>query len=219
MVFDTSGSMGAKLGRSRMAAAAFFRTTEPDDEFFLVEFDNAPRLVVPLTSRPQDVQSELAFTRSKGSTALLDAIVLALAEIKKSTRTKKALLVVSDGGDNHSRYTAGEVRNLVRESDSLIYAIGVFGGGSTMEEMNGPGMLANLAEQTGGRLFPARWADLPDIAGKIGVELRNRYVLGYSPPAQPRDGRYHQVRVQVVPPRGLPPLRAHWRLGYYAPIE
>ncbi|MBZ5725261.1 MAG: VWA domain-containing protein [Acidobacteriia bacterium] len=219
MVFDTSGSMGAKLGRSRMAAAAFFRTTDDQDEFFLVEFDSQPRLAVPLTSSPREVQNELTFTRSKGSTALLDAIVLALHEMKKSKKNKKALLIISDGGDNHSRYTANEVRDLVRESDSLIYAIGVFGGGSTLEEFGGPSLLSALAEQTGGRLFPANWAELPDIAGKIGIELRNRYVLGYSPAGQARDGRYHRVQVQVLPPRGLPPLRAHWRLGYYAPVE
>jgi len=219
LVFDTSGSMGDKLHRSRMAAREFFKTANPEDEFFLVEFDNSPRLEVPLTDDTGRIESQLVFSRSKGSTALLDAIYLALHEMKKSKRNKKALLIISDGGDNHSRYTVAEVRNVVRESDVLIYAIGVFGGGTTMEEAGGPGLLSHIAEETGGRLYEANPVELPDIALKIGIDLRNRYVLGYAPTSQVRDGRFHGVQVFVVPPRGLPKLRAHWRVGYYAPVE
>ncbi len=219
LVFDTSGSMGSKLQRSRMAARQFFKTASPEDEFFLVEFDNRPRLEVPLTGDSGQIENQLIFSQSKGSTALLDAIYLALHEMKRSKKNKKALLIISDGGDNHSRYTATEVRNLVRESDVLIYSIGVFGGGSTAEEAGGPGLLANISEQTGGRMFEANAAELPDIAQKIGVELRNRYVLGYAPQNQPRDGKYHRIHVVVVPPRGLRQLRAHWRTGYNAPVE
>jgi len=223
LVFDISGSMGPKLRLSRMAAAAFFKTANEEDEFFLVEFNDQPKMVVPLTRDVEEIQNQLTFAQSKGRTALLDAIFLSLHEMKKSTKNKKALLVISDGGDNSSRYTEGEVKNLVRESDVLIYAIGVFEAdnarGRTPEESAGPGLLNEVAEQTGGRHFPATPSELPDIAAKIGVELRNRYVLGFSPTAQQRDGRYHHVQVKVVPPRGLPPLHAYWRLGYYAPAE
>ncbi|HTS24751.1 MAG TPA: VWA domain-containing protein [Bryobacteraceae bacterium] len=219
LVFDTSGSMGAKLNRSRLAAKEFFRTANPEDQFFLVEFDNSPRLEVPLTSDTGVIENQLIFSRSKGSTALLDAIYLALHEMKKSKMNKKALLVISDGGDNHSRYTPAELQSVVRESDTLIYAIGVFGGGTTVEEAGGPALLSHIAEETGGRMYEANPAELPDIAVKIGIDLRNRYILGYTPKNQQRDGRYHKVLVQVVPPRGLPKLRAHWRLGYYAPAE
>lgn len=223
LVFDISGSMGPKLRRSRQAAAEFFRTANPDDEFFLVEFNDQPKLVVPLTSQIPDIQNQLTFAQSKGRTALLDAIMLSLHEMKNSKKKRKALLIISDGGDNSSRYTESEVRNLVRESDTLIYAIGVYEAygsrGRTVEESAGPGLLGDLAEQTGGRHFPADTAELPDIAAKIGIELRNRYVLGYSPTAQQRDGRYHKVQVKMVAPHGLPPLRAFWRLGYYAPTE
>jgi VWFA-related protein len=220
LVFDTSGSMGSKLNRSRLAAREFFRTSNGDeDEYFLVEFDNKPRLEVPLTRDTGQIESQLTFSRSHGSTALLDAILLAVHEMKKSKKNKKALLVISDGGDNHSRYTAPEVQNVVRESDTLIYAIGVFGGGISAEEAGGPSLLSHIAESTGGRLYEANSADLPDIARKIGIDLRNRYVLGYSPPNQVRDGRYHRVDVRMVPPRGLPKLIAHWRTGYYAPVE
>ena len=218
LVFDTSGSMGEKLRRSRMAAHEFFKLSDPEeDEYFLVEFDNEPRLTVPLTRDTGRIESQLAFSRSKGSTALLDAIYLSLHEMRRSKKRKKALLVISDGGDNRSRYSAKEVQNVVRESDVLIYAIGVFGGYGTPEEAGGPGLLGRIAEQTGGRMFEAAAFELPDIAKKIGIDLRNRYVLGYSPTNQERDGKFHSVEVRVVPPRGLPKLKPHWRTGYYAP--
>ena len=219
LVFDTSGSMGEKLQRSRMAAREFFKFADPQDQYFLVEFDDAPRLEVPLTQDTGQIEEQLVFSRSHGSTALLDAIYLALHEMKKSKMNKKALLIISDGGDNHSRYSVSEVNSVVRESDVLIYSIGVFGGGGTPEEAGGPGLLSRISEQTGGRLFEANPAELPDIAKNIGIELRNRYVLGYSPKNAVRDGKYHQVGVKVNPPRGLPPLKAHWRLGYYAPLQ
>jgi VWFA-related protein len=223
LVFDVSGSMGSKLLKSRQAAAAFFHTANAEDEFFLVEFNDAPKLSVPLTQNVEEIQNHLTFSQSKGRTALLDAIMLALSEMKKSKKNRKALLIISDGGDNSSRYTENEVRNVVRENDTLMYAIGVFegvGGRSrTPEEAAGPGLLTELCEQTGGRHLPADSSELPDIAAKIGVELRNRYVLGYMPRSTVRDGRYHALQVKVVPPKGLPVLRPYFRRGYYAPTQ
>ena len=219
LVFDTSGSMGEKLRRSRMAAKEFFRTSNPEDEFFLVEFDSTPRLEVPLTSDTGTIENQLTFSRSHGSTALLDAIYMALHEMKRSNKNKKALLIISDGGDNNSRYTAAEVRRVLVESDVLIYAIGVFGGGSTPEEASGPSLLAHIAEQTGGRMYEANVVELPDIAKKIGIELRNRYIIGYQSSNQARDGKYRHIMVMLSPPRGLPKLQAHWRMGYNAPPE
>ncbi len=224
LIFDISGSMGPKLRRARLAAAEFFRRSNPEDEFFLVEFNDQPKLVVPLTRDTAEIQNQLTFAQSKGRTALLDAILLALNEMKNSKMKRKALLIISDGGDNSSRYTEGEVRNRVREGDVLIYAIGIFepygSRGRSPEELSGPGLLTDLSEQTGGRHLPVEdLSELPDIAAKIGIELRNRYVLGYSPTDRQRDGRYHHVRVQLVPPHGLPTLRAYWRLGYYAPVD
>jgi VWFA-related protein len=217
LVFDTSGSMGEKLKRSRMAASVFFKIADPDDEFFLVEFDDKPRLVVPLTKDTGTIENELTFSRSHGSTALLDAIYMAIQEMHRSKKNKKTLLIISDGGDNNSRYTVKEVKDLIQESDVLIYAIGVFGGGTTPEEAGGPELLSHIAEQTGGRMFYADPADMPDVAKKIGIELRNRYILGFSPENQPHDGKYHHVVVRVLPPHGLPRLQAHWRVGYNAP--
>lgn len=220
LVFDTSGSMGDKLRTSRLAAKAFFRTSnEDEDEYFLVEFDDNPRLAVSLTRDTGQIESQLVFSKSRGSTALLDALLLAIHEMRRSKKRKKALLVISDGGDNHSRYSPKEAQQVIRESDVLIYAIGVFGGGSTAEEYGGPALLSRFAEGTGGRLYEAVAPELPDIARKIGIDLRNRYVLGYSPPNQVRDGKYHRVDVRIVPPRGLPKLQAHWRTGYFAPAD
>jgi len=216
-----SGSMGNKLRESRQAAAEFFKTANPEDEFSLVEFSDQPKLISPLGTPVADIQNQLTFAPSKGRTALLDAVFLAMHEMKKSTKNRKALLIISDGGDNASRYTESEVRSLVRESDVMIYAIGVFEApgarNRTPEEASGPGLLNDLCEQSGGRHFPAEISELPDIAAKIGVELRNRYVLGYIPTDKQRDGRYHPVVVKVIPPHGLPPLHAYWRKGYYAP--
>jgi|ERR1039458_5540260 Ca-activated chloride channel family protein len=218
-VFDASGSMRAKLNRSRLAAKEFFNTSNPQDEFFLVEFDSSPRLLVPLTRDIGEIEDQVLFSRSRGSTALLDAVLLALGEIRKSTKNKKALLLISDGGENNSRYSEGEVRNVLRESDVLIYAMGVFGGGRTPEEMSGPALLTEIAEQTGGRMLSTGWAEIPDIAKAISLELRNRYVLGFSPRNLQRDGRYHRLQVKIISPRGMPRLRAHWRTGYYAPMN
>ena len=221
LVFDTSGSMGKTLVRSRVAAAEFFKTSNPHDEFCLVEFDDNPRLVVPLTEDTGKISNELLFSKSTGSTALLDAIYLALHEMKKSSKTKKALLIISDGGDNHSRYTETEVRNVIRESDVMIYAIGVFGGGQGfIEEINGPNLLRRITNETGGRLLEGNYTDLPDAARKISLDLRSRYVIGFSPTDTARDGRFHHVKVTIVAPKGLPKkLTVRWRQGYYARTE
>jgi VWFA-related protein len=224
VVFDCSGSMGSKLDKSRQAVAQFFKTANPEDEFFLVQFHDSAELVQPFTTSLEEIQNRLTFTQSKGRTALLDAIYLALHQMKKAKNPRKALLVISDGGDNNSRYTEGEIKNLVKEADSQIYAIGIYEPVSarsrTAEELAGPGLLTDIAEQTGGRQYAVEnLNELPDIASKIGVELRNQYILGYSPQNREHDGKYRRVQVKLVQPRGLPPLRAFWRLGYYAPSQ
>jgi VWFA-related protein len=219
LVFDISGSMNNKLPLARQAVSEFLDTANPEDDFFLVEFNERPKLTAPLTRDYHEIESQLETTEAHGRTALLDATVLALHEMKRSGKGRKALLIVSDGGDNSSRYSAGELKNLVRESDAIIYAIGIYGLASSPEELAGPGLLTDIAEQSGGRHFAAELRDLPDIASKIGIELRNRYVLAYTPTNRQRDGRYHPVQVKLVPPRGMSSLRTSWRRGYYAPSE
>ena len=224
IVFDTSGSMGSKLDKSRQAVSEFFKTANPEDEAFLVEFNDRPELVTPLTHNLEEIQNRLTFTQSKGRTALLDGVLLALHSMKKATNPRKALVVISDGGDNSSRYTETDVKNLVRESDVQIYAIGIYepvqSRGRSPEELAGPGLLTDISEPTGGRHFVVEnLNELPDVAAKIGIELRNQYVLGYSPSNSIRDGKYRKVGVKLVQPRGLPPLHAFWRTGYYAPTQ
>ena len=224
VIFDCSGSMGAKLQKSRQAVAQFFKTANPEDEFFLVEFNDNAQMIQPFTHSLEEIQNKLTFTQSKGRTALLDAIYMGLHEMKKAKNARKALLIISDGGDNNSRYTETEVKNLVKEADVQIYAIGIYEFGSsrarTPEEASGPGLLTEVAEPTGGRMYEAENInELPDIAAKIGMELRNQYILGYSPSNHEHDGKYRRVQVKIIQPRGLPPLRAYWRTGYYAPVQ
>ena len=216
--------MGNKLERSRLSVAEFFKTANPEDEAFLVEFNDRPQLVVPLTHNLEDIQNRLTFTQSKGRTALLDGIYLALSTMKKARNPRKALIVISDGGDNNSRYTASEVKNLVKEADVQIYGIGIYENGAsrgrTPEELSGPEMLRDLSEPTGGRHFVVEnLGELPDVAAKIGIELRNQYVVGYSPSNQVRDGKYRKILVKLIQQRGLPTLHAFWRTGYFAPTQ
>jgi VWFA-related protein len=224
VVFDCSGSMGRKLEKSRQAVAQFFKTASPDDEFFLVQFNDGAEMRQTFTRNLEEIQNKLTFTQSKGRTALMDALYLALHEMKKARNPRKALLVISDGGDNNSRYTEGEIKNLVKEADVQIYAIGIYepmaARGRTPEEASGQSVMTEIAEQTGGRQYSVdNVNELPDVAAKIGTELRNQYVLGYSPGNPERDGKYRRVQVKLVQPRGLPPLRAFWRQGYYAPSQ
>jgi Ca-activated chloride channel homolog len=217
-IFDTSGSMSSALPAGRAAAAEFLKSANPEDEFFLVEFDDRPRLVIPLTSNTSRIGLEVMTTKSRGSTALIDGLYVGINEIRKSKKAKKALVLISDGGENHSRYSAGEIRNVVRESDVLIYRVAEPGAYNSDSEF-GLGLMKQIAEATGAHMFEAGPWNLRDIAEKIGIELRNRYVLGYSPHDPKRDGKYHRIEVKVVPPRGLPKLQAHWRRGYYAPSD
>ena len=172
--------------------------------------------MVPVTPDASKVTYELLFAHAKGSTALLDAVFLGLHEIKKSHKKRKALVVVTDGGENNSRYTETEIKNIVKESDVLIYSIEIY---TDAENSDARGALSGICEQTGGRVFKTQGLRLRDIAQKISIDLRNRYLLGYVPSNRERNGRYHLVEVKVVPPKGLPPVRVHWRTGYYAPTE
>jgi len=221
LVFDCSGSMGAKLQKSRAAVSEFLHTSNPEDEFSLVLFNDRAQLAIPFTDRIEEIQNRMLFTESKGRTALLDAIYLSLHEMGHAKHSRKAILIISDGGDNCSRYSYREVKNYVREADVQIYSIGIlepFGlRGRTPEELSGPTLLDEVAQETGGRLFEVDdLNELPDIATKIGAALRNQYVLGYMPSEAKHDGKYHRIQVKIERPKGLPPLRATFRSGYYA---
>jgi Ca-activated chloride channel homolog len=220
VIFDMSASMTDKIDKSRLAAVQFFRTANPQDEFLLVNFNDRAQLANTFTGSVEELQSHLMFTAAKGQTALLDGIYLGLSEMKGARNAKKALLIISDGGDNHSRYSEEDIRKYAKEADVQIYAIGLFepGGGPTPEERNGPELLAELTLLTGGRAFMVKTLnDLPDIATKISMELRNQYVVGYRPSDRAHDGKWRKIKIKLRPPKGLPPLTVYAKNGYYAP--
>ena len=221
VIFDSSGSMTSKMDRAKEAVVEFFKTANPQDEFFMITFSDEPEAVSDFTNSVDEIQNKLVFAVPKHRTALLDAIYMGVSKMRQAKFAKKALLIISDGGDNHSRYTENEIKSVVKEADVIIYAIGIYDRyASAMEERLGPQLLGEITELTGGRAFTIdNPNDLADVATKIGVELRNQYVLGYRPAKVVRDGKWRKIKVKLLPPKGLPPLRVYARTGYYAPVE
>jgi Ca-activated chloride channel family protein len=224
IVFDSSGSMNTKIRKSSEAAQAFFKIANPEDEFFLVEFNDRPKLLVPFTRDSDEIYNRIARIRAVGRTSLLDAIHMALAQMKHARNLRKAIIVFSDGGDNRSRFTEREVKRDMLESDVQVYAMGIFDlDGSrklTREEQDGPRLLTELAEETGGKNFPVdHLDDLPKVCDRIGNELRNQYLLGYMPANAARDGRYRQIKVVLANTAGRGQLKPFYRQGYYAPLQ
>lgn len=222
VILDLSGSMSNKVGKAKEAAIQFFKTSNPQDEFLLVGFNERAELLSPFTDNIEDLQGRIFSASPKGRTALLDAIYLGLSEMKGAHHAKRALLIISDGGDNSSRYNEKDIKRLVREADTQLYSIGIFDPfeyrSRTPEELNGPSLLSEVTELTGGRAFSVEnLNELPDIAAKIGTELRNQYVLGYRPSNKSHDARWRKIKIKLRTPKGLPPLTAYAKTGYYAP--
>jgi VWFA-related protein len=223
LLFDASGSMRTKMDKSLEAAASFFRMTNPQDEFFLMQFNDRVRLLLPFTQNTDEVSGQIARIRPNGRTSLLDAVYMGLGQMKQARHTRKALVIISDGGDNWSRHSAHEVRRRLVESDVQVYAMGIFDPDylerHPAEERDGPKLLDDLALQSGGRHFPVdRLQDLPEISERVGRELRSQYLLGYHPSNPARDGKYRQVKVGL----GLNAARGlhlDYRHGYFAPEE
>ena len=222
VVFDLSGSMTSKFARARKALTEFLRTSNPQDEFFVVGFNDRPSIIVDYTSDVDDVEARMVMLRPENRTALIDAIYLGVDHLRQARYERKALLIISDGGDNRSRYTQNELERVVREAGVQIFSIGIFDNyAPSPEEQLGPELLKQICERTGGRLFNvgSDTADLADIAERISDELRNEYVLGYSPSETKHDGSWRKLKVKLAPPPGLPPLTVHFREGYYAPSQ
>ena len=220
LLFDKSGSMVNKMEKAAEAVASFFKTANAEDEFFLVEFSDGVTLSVPFTpDSGEQLRPHLA-RKAFSARHLLDAIDLSLAQMKKARHTRKAIVIISDGGDNWSRHSLREVRNKLLESDVQLYAMGIFDPDylkkHEAETRNGPALLDELARQTGGRNYTVSDVnDLPAISAKIGNDLRSEYLLGYYTAAT-RDGKYHKVNVNLSVPDQMPPLRTYFRKGYYA---
>jgi Ca-activated chloride channel family protein len=210
ILVDTGGSMGMKLDTSEGAAKELLNGLNPVDEAFLAEFNDHARVVMPFTGNTKRLELGLETLQAGGPTALPDAINLGLSEMKKAKNPRKALVVISDGGDNNIKYTDTEIGSLVRAADVQIYALGVF--------EPGPKLLAQFSEQTGGRAYGTfEVAQLPALAQRIAIEIHAEYVLAYSPTNLARDGAYRKIEVIVRQSPGLPELAPRWRPGYYAP--
>jgi Ca-activated chloride channel family protein len=223
LLFDSSGSMRTKMDKACEAAASFFRTANPQDEFFLVEFNDRARLLVPFTTNIDAIYQQIARIRPYGRTTLLDGVHLALAQMKHARYARKALVIFSDGGDNWSRHSVREVKRSLVESDVQVYAMGIFDSNylekHPIEEQYGPKLLDDLALQSGGRHFPVDTLDhLPAISERVGRELRSQYLLGYHPANDARDGKYRKVKVGLAVP-AVHDLHLDYRRGYYAPEE
>jgi Ca-activated chloride channel family protein len=222
IIFDISGSMKDKASVARDAAATFLRTGSPEDEYFLIAFNSSPEILQEFTTDISRLQNHLIFAQASGMTALYDAVYLGLEKLNEGINTKKALLLITDGEDNRSRYTFSNVREFVKESDVQIYAIGIVDAYGSQLAMgrSGRANIEELAETTGGRsFFPNSVYELEDITTKIAVELKNQYVLGYFSTNSNTDGKWRDLRVNVEPPRGLPRLTVRARKGYYAPVQ
>src|SRR5262245_26152582 len=221
VIFDTSGSMKDKLATAQSAASTFLKGGHVGDEYFAIEFSHRTRVAADFTTDVTKLQNKLMLQQAKGMTALYDAVYLGLDKLKEGNNPKKALLLITDGEDNHSRYRFSNVKDFVKEEDVQIYAIGIvndfnsrLGAGST-----GRALIEELSEITGGKsFFPDSVYELEDICEKIAVELKNQYVIGYYPTNKTKDGKWRKLRVKVNRPDGLDTnLNVRHRSGYYAP--
>lgn len=218
LIVDTSGSMKDKMDRVREAVRQFCDTANLQDEFFMITFSDEPRMVQDFTTNPSNIETPMATAIAQGRTSLLDAIYMGIHKMRDARYSRKALLIISDGGDNHSRYSEREIKAAVMESDVMVYSIGVFDQYMpTQEEQLGPELLSEITEPTGGRTFTLNDpADLPSVATYIGRALRTEYVIGYTPETAPKDGKWHKIQVKLRLPHELSFLHVHAKKGYYA---
>jgi Ca-activated chloride channel homolog len=218
IIFDVSGSMQNKLAAARAAAGTFIQMGTKEDEYFLIEFSDSPRLAQDFTTDITKIQSRLIFTRAKGMTSLYDALYLGLQTVSRGNNSRKALVLITDGEDNHSRYSLSDVREFAREHDVLIYAIGI------VDETELPGtpevargVLINLASMTGGdAFFPDNIGRLGPICAQIALDLKNQYTLGYRPLNRTNDGRWRKIQVKINRQKGMPRMSVRAKTGYYA---
>jgi Ca-activated chloride channel family protein len=218
LIFDATGSMADKISAARDAAASFLRVGNPDDEYFLVTFSQRATLVEPFTTDISRLQNHMLFTPARGLTPLFDAVYLGLETMKSANNKRKALLLITDGEDNHSRYSFADIKEFAKEQDVEIFVIGIVNpSGELAPGQSGRATIEDLAQiSDGDAFFPDSVDQLEDICNKIGLELRNQYVLGYHSPNKAKDGRWRKIRLKINPPRGISYLSVHAKTGYYA---
>jgi Ca-activated chloride channel family protein len=219
VVFDVSGSMGGdKIQRAREALSKFVDTSHARDEYFLIGFNNRAQLLLDHTRDSDALMQKLTFVQTHGQTALYDACYLGVERVTRGAHPKRAILLISDGQDNSSRYTFSELRRLLKESDVIIYAIGIVSGNDESQlGYGGRAILEELAGVSGGKaFFPSTAAEMNDTFERIALELRTQYSIGYRPTTFANDGKWHKLKIKVQPPRGFPRLFVRGREGYFA---
>lgn len=220
ILFDVSGSMsGEKITKARKALSRFLLTSHPSDEYYLIAFNSRAQLLLDRSRDADAVLRKLTLVQPKQDTALYDAVYLGVEKVTRGTHQKKALLIISDGQDNASRYNFGEVRRLMRESDVVTYTIGIVSRGDTSSQlgMQGQSFLDEISSVTGGKSFyPESDVEMDEIFERIAIELRHQYTIGYIPKDFDPNGKWRKVKVKVKPPRGYPRLTVRSREGYYA---
>lgn len=219
IVFDVSGSMGGdKINRAREALAKFVDTSHARDEYFLIGFNSRAQLLLNHTRDSDALMQKLTFVQTHGQTALYDATYLGVERVTRGAHPKRAILLISDGQDNSSRYTFTELKRLLKESDVIIYAIGIVSAGDDSAlGYGGRAILEELAGVSGGKaFFPSTGAEMNDTFERIALELRTQYSIGYRPSAFANDGKWHKLKIKVQPPRGFPRLFVRGREGYFA---
>jgi Ca-activated chloride channel homolog len=219
-IVDTSGSMAYKLERARDAVTQFCETANPQDEFFMITFSDQPLLASDFTNRTEEIENDLLAVKSHGRTSLLDAIYMGVKKMRDARYARKALVILSDGGDNHSRYSEHDVTSAIKESDVLIYSVGIYERYvATQEEMLGPELLRSVSSLTGGQSYTLSEVDsLPAVTKAIGTQLRHQYMLAYEPQSRAHDGKWHKISVKLLLPKRLHNYLFHVdaRTGYYA---
>ncbi len=221
VIFDTSASMKDKIGLARKAVEEFVVNSNPKDEFCLITFSDHPNFVVGFEDPVQTVVDKLALVHSVGRTALFDAIYMGVDELRHAHNPRKVLLIISDGEDNRSRYTAKEITDIIMESDLQAYSIGIFEGWypfSGPENAPGGRLLRRMADYTGGGSMILRdKTELEDAARVLNLRMRNQYVLGYCPADHDADGKWRDIEVRLKRPQNATSLHIATKSGYYAP--
>lgn len=210
---------GEKIKNAREALGKFIQTSHNSDEYFLIAFNSRAQLLLDKTRDGNAVLDKLTFVQTKSNTALYDACYLGVEKVQRGLHPKRALLLISDGQDNNSRYTFNELRRLLKESDVVLYAVGILSGGDSGSAlgMEGQGILDELSNVSGGKaFFPRSALEMDDIFEQIALELRHQYSIGYKPSNFSNDGKWRKIKVKVNPPRGLPRLFVRSKEGYYA---
>jgi Ca-activated chloride channel family protein len=218
IIFDISGSMEDKLMPARNAASTFMRLGDREDEYFLVQFSNSPRLVQDFTTDITRLQQHLLFMQARGLTSLYDAMYIGLERVTRGHNSRKALLLITDGEDNHSRYSFADLKEFAKERDVEIYAIGIVNQATTqVSGYTGRAVLEGLAKLTGGRaFFPTSIHELESICALIGANLKNQYVLGYRSPNLSHDGKWRKIQVKINRTKDMPRMSVRAKTGYYA---